>query len=261
MEKSEFSETQFVLGYSRELFDSFRYLHPYHYIMYAPSTKEEKAFASDLILRHYKGKYYRFSEFYQFKRSKYFDREVFSDLTGTTIVDTSKAPKYGFNIYNTIKTKQFNTLQHLALKKRYRVYYCAPLFYTIEEFNSYFNTYSIQNNSIVFDLSQPNLQSAVILPGSNHQMIFDRSNSYICSDPIEIQGVIAKERENVESYQNEPNELENVVKDLYDFIVQEIEKNDLNVKLERPDMNLFEVRDMLLSYFNIHWFPIFNFQL
>lgn len=259
MEKSEFSETQFVLGYSRELFDSFGYLHPYHYMIYAPSTKEEKAFASDLILRHYKGRYYRFSEFYQFKRSKYFDKEVFSDLAGTTVIDTSKAAKYGFNIYNTVKTKQFNTLQRLALKKRYRVYYCAPLFHTISEFNNYFNTRSIQNNSMVFDLSQPKLQSAVIPPGSNHQIIFDKSNSYICSDPVEIQGIIARERENLERYQNEPYELENVVKDLYNFTVQEIEQNEFDTKFERPDVNLFEVRDMLLSYFNIHWFPIFNF--
>ena len=49
MEKAEFSETQFVIGYTRELFSSFGYVSPFYFIMHAPSTKEEKKFASDLI--------------------------------------------------------------------------------------------------------------------------------------------------------------------------------------------------------------------
>ena len=114
MEKAEFSETQFVIGYTRELFSSFSYSPPFCFTIYAPSTKEEKKFASDLILKHFKGSSYRFSEFYQFKRSKFFKGEVFNDLSGKTIIDTSKAPKYGFSIYNTVKTLQFNTLQKLA---------------------------------------------------------------------------------------------------------------------------------------------------
>lgn len=259
MEKSEFSETQFVIGYTRELFSSFNYVFPFYFFIQAPSTREEKKLASDLILKHYKGHSCRFSEFYQFKRSKYFNKEVFSDLSGKTIIDTSKKPKYGFSIYNSIKTQQFNTLQKLALKKRNRVYYSAPLFHTLNEFNSYFNAYTIQSNSIVINFSQPNLQAAVITPGSNHQIIFDRTSSHICSEPLEIESFLASERNTL--YKTdiyEENKLEIEIKELYNFVIKEIEANNMDSNFEHPDINLFEVREMLLSYFNIHWFPIFS---
>lgn len=259
MEKSEFSETQFVIGYTRELFNSFRYVFPFYFIIHAPSTKEEKKFASDLILKHFKGHSYRFSEFYQFKRSKFFNKEVFNDLSGKTIINTSLTPKYGFTIYNSVKTQQFNTLQKLALKRRYRVYYSAPLFHTVKEFNNYFNSSTIQSNSILFNFSQPNIQSAVIPPGSNHQIIFDRTASHICSDPLKIQGILASER-NIKNDDEkfEENKLEVEIKELYNFVIEEIEINNLNSNFERPEINLFEVRELLLSYFNIHWFPIFR---
>lgn len=194
MKKCEFSETQFVIGYSRELFNSFVYFLPFHYELYAPSTKEEKKLASDLILKHYNGSKHRYSEFYQFKRSKYFDSEVFSDLSGKTEIDTSVNPKHGFNIYNTKSTKQFNTLQKLAKIRKYRVYYCAPMFHTLADFNMYFNSGTIQNNSKVFNLSQKHFQSAKIALDSNHTVLFDRNTSHICSDPIQIESSVASER-------------------------------------------------------------------
>lgn len=255
MEKAEFSETQFVIGYTRELFSSFGYISPFHFIIHAPSTKEEKEFASDLILKHYQGRSYRFSEFYQFKRSKFFNGEVFNDLSGKTLIDTAITPKYGFSIYNSIKTKQFNTLQKLAQKRRYRVYYSAPLFHTVREFNTYFNSFTVQSNSLLFNFSQPTLQGAIIPPGSRHQIIFDRKASHICSDPIKIEGILASER-NIKNEVRKYN-LETEVKELYNFAIEEIEKNNLNSNFERPSINLFEVREMLLSYLNIHWFPIF----
>lgn len=259
MEKSEFSETQFVIGYTRELLNSFNYASPFFYNLYAPSTKEEKKYASDLILKHFKGRYYRYSEFYQFKRSKFFNKEVFSDLSGKIVIDTSLTPKYGFSIYNSVKTKQFNTLQKLAHNIKYRVYYAAPLFHTVKQFNNYFNSITILSNSILFDLSQPNLNSAVIPLNSNHQIIFDRTTSHICSDPLEIQGILASERDSNPIRENsQENNLEYVVKDLYNFVVDEIKNSELNNNFIAPDMNLFEVHNLLLSYFNIHWFPIFN---
>jgi hypothetical protein len=259
MKKCEFSETQFVIGYSRELFNSFAYFFPFHYEIYAPSTKEEKRWASDLILRHYNGRRYRFSEFYQFKRSKYFDSEVFSDLSGKTKIDTSVTPKHGFNIYNTKATRQFNTLQKLAKKRKYRVYYCAPMFHTLSEYNRYFSASNIQNNSKVFNLSQKHFQSAKIALDSNHTVIFDRNSSHICSDPIEIESSIASER-NITYQESQYNEnpqysLERELKELHSFAVEEINNLQLNENFEQPEINLFEVRDMLITYFNIHWFP------
>ncbi len=261
MEKSEFSETQFVIGYTRELFNSFYYTLPFYYLFHAPSTKEEKNFASDLILKHYKGRSYRFSEFYQFKRSKYFNKEVFSDLKGITTIDTSTNPKYGFNIYNSKKTKQFNVLQKLAGNRRNRVYYCAPSFHTTAEFNRYFGASTIQNNSKVFNFSQPFIQSAKIPLDSNHKVIFDSISSHICSDPVEIESSFANYRFNQYAEEDfiNPSEynLESEVKELYNFVVEEISILQLDESFERPDVNIFEVREMLLTYFNIHWFPYF----
>lgn len=259
MKKCEFSETQFVIGYSRELFESFAYTYPFYYTIFAPSTKEEKKWASDLILNHYKGSSYRYSEFYQFKRSKYFDSEVFADLSGKAKIDTSVAPKHGFNIYNTKATRQFNTLQKLAKKRKYRVYYCAPMFHTLAEFNRYFSSNNIQNNSKVFNLSQKHFQSAKIALDSNHTVIFDRNISHICSDPLEIESSLASERNSQyqDSLNNEQTryDLEREIKELYSFAVEEISNLQLNENFARPESNLFEVRDMLITYFNIYWFP------
>jgi hypothetical protein len=262
MENCEFSETQFVIGYTRELFNFFPYTFPFYYFIHAPSTKEEKKLASDLILRHYKGNYFRFSEFYQFKRSKYFNREVFSDLKGKSIIDTSVNPKYGFNIYNSKKTKQFNTLQKLSANKRNRVYYCAPAFHAISEFNRFFGSSTIQSNSKVFNFIQPLIQSAKIPLGSNHKIVFDNTSSHICSDPIEIESLFANERfkqyEGSAPFSESDYNFEAEVKELYNFVVEEIYNLQLNESFERPEINFFEVRDMLLSYFNIYWFPHFS---
>lgn len=261
MEKSEFSETQFVIGYTRELFNSFTYPFPYYYLFHAPSTKEEKKFASDLILKHYTRKYYRFSEFYQFKRSKYFNKEIFSDLKGSITIDTSTNPKYGFDIYNSKNTRQFNVLQKLAINKRNRVYYCAPSFHTIAEFNRYFRASTILNNSKVFNFNQPQIQSAKIPLGSNHKIIFDTTTSHICSDPIEIESSFANERFKQYGdldFSSQLDSLDIEVKELYNFVVEEIDHLQLNESFVRPDINIFEVRELFLSYFNIHWFPNFK---
>ncbi len=264
MEKSEFSETQFVIGYTRELFNSFAYVFPYYYIIHAPSTKLEKESGSDLILKHYADRYYRFSEFYQFKRSKYFNREVFSDLKGKAVIDTSANPKYGFNIYNSKNTQQFNTLQKLAKKRRYRVYYCAPAFHTTPEYNQHFRAETILNNSVVFNFSQPLLQSAIIPLGSNHKIIFDKTVSHICSDPIEIEGTLASERnkfnDDSNSYRQSDYNFDKEVNELYDFVIEEISSLQLDERFEKPEINFFSVRNMLLTYFNIHWIPLFSNQ-
>lgn len=265
MEKSEFSETQFVMGYTRELFNSFMYPIPYYFIMHAPSTKLEKESGSDLILRHYASKFYRYSEFYQFKRSKYFNREVFSDLKGKTVIDTSANPKYGFNIYNSRGTKQFNTLQKLSKKQRFRVYYCAPAFHTTKEYNQYFRAQSILNNSVVFNFSQPFIQSAKIPLDSNHKIIFDKAIAHICSDPIEIESSLASERNQFISdsnnYAQSEDSYDKDILKLYNFVTDEIASLQLDERFEKPEMNFFSVRNMLLTYFDIHWIPIFSNNL
>lgn len=67
MAEPEFSETQFVFGYLRELFDQYKGTRwsptasPYFSL---PSTVKEKATSADFLIN-----LYSHSEYYQFKRS------------------------------------------------------------------------------------------------------------------------------------------------------------------------------------------------
>ena len=261
MEKSEFSETQYVFGYIRELFSQ-TLTSPEHFLIYAPSTREEKKLASDIILDFYHDKSFRYSECYQFKRSKYYNNESFTEFNTRREILTLNNPKYGFNIYNSAKTKQFNTLQSLALEPNKRVYYCAPIFHTIEQFNNFFRTQSIHYHSKVINFSQPILQNAIIPTNSNHHMIFDRNTSYLCSEPKQIESYIASERNrqyielDKETYKK--IDFEKEIEYLYKWVVDKIYQYKLNENFEPPIVNFFEVREMLLLYFNIHWFPYFS---
>jgi len=75
MKKAEFSETQFFIDYCKELFN-----YTLECIIFtAPSTREEKARVSAMIIRYLSANgQYKYSEFYQFKRSKYYNKEVFN---------------------------------------------------------------------------------------------------------------------------------------------------------------------------------------
>ena|SRR5688572_31679036 len=173
MKDSEFSEMQFVLGYTRELFNSLGF--PFR--ISAPSTREEKQQASDLIIKIYnRSNNYRYSEFYQFKRSNYYNKEIFDSLKGGLTINTATIPKYGFKIYNKRETRQFNVLKRLAIKPKCRVYYCAPLFHTIKEYNRNFSTLSILNNSKVFPVLAEEFQKIRIPLDSNHSIILDRKS-------------------------------------------------------------------------------------
>lgn len=256
MFKSQFSETQFFIAYTRELFTDISL--PYRIL--APSTKEEKKWASDLIIRRYSPFLkYSYSEFYQFKRSKYYKKEAFDDLTTKVTVNTKANPMYGFNIYNSSQTEQFNVLQRLAQNKRNRVYYCAPLFHKTKEFNTHFDNLTVLNNSKVFNIRQPFFQNLTISHDSNHKIIFNRATQYICSSPIEIEGYIASERnkywddleDNSEDYS-----LDKIIEELFYITKECVIKN--NNEFTSVEVNLFEVKELLLKHFNIHWMPIFK---
>lgn len=255
MIKSEFSETQFVIGYTRELLKPYGPF-PYYYLIHAPSTKEEKQSGSDLILRYY-GKAYKYSEFYQFKRSKFYDKEIFSDLKGKSIIDTGASNKYGFNIYNTKATRQFNVLQKLSKRKRNRVYYCAPLFNTVAEYNRHFKNATIMANSKVFNIGRTPLSSVKIPLDSNHQIIFDRTTSHICSDPIEISSYLASERNKnlQEEFGNqEVMSLESHVKEVFEVIAQDLVESKNEETLAELSINFMEVQEFLVRYYDIYWY-------
>ena len=161
MAKSEFSETQFVFAYLRELFQ--RYSSTLWSLKAPPdshflSTVKEKDISADFLIKHYSH-----SEYYQFKRS---DRLKYK--LGALEKSAGVAPDfrtyYRFHIYNrrstmpdgTEKAGQFEKLRDLASNPGDRVYYCAPCFHTEEEFFDSFNKSTIINRSIRIDCSQFN---------------------------------------------------------------------------------------------------------
>lgn len=260
MQKCEFSETQFFIGYARELFNSISSI----YRIIAPSTLAEKAYAADLILEHFNKRHvYKFSVYYQFKRSHLHNKEIFSSLRGGNVLDTKHKRMYGFNIYNSIKTRQFNVLQKLATKPRSKVYYCAPLFHTIDKYDKHFSMSTIKRNSILFDMADDEIQKVRIPLNSNHGFVFNRSEQYLCSDPVKIKGIVG----NRIRFDKMLNEYEPI--DFVSGIDLEIENfnnifSDYKVKWKLPNiMNnryiaFFDYSEWLFRVLDIHWFPIFE---
>ena len=77
MKNALFSETQFFIGYCRELFIDISLPFP----SIAPSTRKEKASVSEMIICHLsKTDRYRYSEFYKFKHSKYYNTAIFHGI-------------------------------------------------------------------------------------------------------------------------------------------------------------------------------------
>lgn len=251
MVKSEFSETQFVFGYLREIFD----FYPWRIGLFMPSTRDEKRWASDAVLRYYTSNgHFRYSEFYQFKRSKFFNAEIFDSLRSTINIDTGIKPKYGFNIYNSDKSRQFNVLQRLARQPRCRVYYCAPMFHTLKEFGRYFAAGEVVKNSRLFPFNQNAFQRIRIPLNSSHQIIFDRNEQFICSDPIRIEGFSAEERAQFVDRLDASADASfyDHVTEIHSIIMEEIRQYEY-FSIETPPVNYYEVRDLLLTYFDIYW--------
>lgn len=71
---------------------------------------------------------------------------------------TYNAPYYVFKIWPDNLSHQHNNLIKLAkTDKRYRVYYCSPGFNTGEEFDRYYKSGTIANNSIYVPCNDPSL--------------------------------------------------------------------------------------------------------
>jgi hypothetical protein len=255
MVKAEFSETQFVVAYLREAFTEWEKKFPF-YRWYMPSTATESRTATDLILKYGSGKY-KYSVFYQFKRSNFYNLEKITDLAKTKVIDTGVDNSYGFKIYNKSTTKQFNVLQRLARFKKNEVFYCAPLFYTIAECRNYFRSNSILDNSKLIDFKDASMQAVTIPFDSYHRVIFDKTNSYICSDINEVKGYIAREKLASLNYDvGDDSEkcfnlnLEELRKILFEDDRQLNEKDNRN--------NIFYLREELATIYNIIWIPIFD---
>lgn len=258
MEKCEFSETQFVLGYARELFNSI----PNVFRIYAPSTRKEKEWAADLILRKYSKKNkYKISVYYQFKRSKYYNKKIFYSLKGGITIDTSIRPKYAFNIYNASGSKQFNHLQRLAREPRNKVFYCAPVFHTLRDFNVFFSQKNIMTNSITIDMAQQEIQKLRVPLNSSPTVLFDKVDKFICSDPIKIEGNFIDVNQLLEISRqfdsiNFTEGIDSEISAIREIALKEESISYLPERSNNIYFDFIEHREWLLRALNIFWFPI-----
>lgn len=185
MAKSQFSETQFVMGFLGEYFKRYRLRYPKRKAPFTlPTTSVEPIFGSDFIIQGLSN-----IEFYQFKRSEFMrikrgDREIKSGLP------KSFRPYYRFKIYNKGTIPQFDRLRHIAsLHPRFKAYYCAPKFSTNNEFFNFFWNQDIIDNTAIINCNQFN-QSGFFPPyfnindGNIHYIVFNKTDTtgYLCSD-------------------------------------------------------------------------------
>lgn len=184
MAKSEFSETQFVMGFLGEYFNEYRSRYPERKPPFTlPTTSLEPLFGSDFMIKGLSN-----IEFYQFKRSEFMrlrrgNKEIESGLPN------SFRPYYRFKVYNSGEIPQFDRLRFIAsLHPRFKTYYCAPKFSTNQEFHNFFWNQEIIINSAIINCNQFN-QNGFFPPkfdindGKEHYIVFNNAGStgYLCS--------------------------------------------------------------------------------
>ena len=185
MQPSDFSETQFVVGFLREYLNSFTKRYWLARFILMPSTVTERRTGADFIINNTRPKG---SDFFQFKRSDYLSNRRGLPLN-QRLIDASFFPCYRFKVYNTNRTKQFDVLRNLARRSYNHCAYIAPAFHTFDEFNTYFAYENIMANSVEIECSQFNSSTfAHIVPGTNHNILFNlnASDCWVCSDPVKI---------------------------------------------------------------------------
>ena len=267
MAKSQFSETQFVFGYlSEEYLAQNRapgLFSPWEYFMF-PSTLIERELPVDFF-----ADYYTHSEYYQFKRSEYFQKRRGSREIAEG-VPRSYLDYYRFKIYNNTTSTVLGQFEKLIELSRMfpndLVCYCAPCFHTESEFLLHFQNRSIVRNSVIIDCQQfdhinfqpPNFD---INDGLSHYMVFKLGTNigYLCSEPVEIQIMNAKSR--VEGYiTQEGNSFLDTISTLYnecylkDGFTSTIEK----IRTEDIKEQFFIVGRYLLQFYSILWSPKFK---
>ena len=97
MAEPEISETQFVFGYLRELYEQRKATYstlPFGHYFTLPTTVKEKDISADFVINHYSH-----SEYYQFKRSHSLSRRR-GPADVKAKVPKTFLPYYRFAIYN-----------------------------------------------------------------------------------------------------------------------------------------------------------------
>jgi len=188
MEPSNFSETQFVVGYLREYLDRSKHFWLNNFIR-MPSTTTERATGADLI---FKKKSVKGSHFLQFKRSDYLLNKR-GLRNPQNIIHKSFFPCYRFKIYNDTGSEQFDTLRKLARRPNNHCAYVAPMFHTYSEFDNYLALKQVVLNSAIIEINQFNIAQFrhsifTLRPDEVHYLLFHipDDDCWFCSEPIKV---------------------------------------------------------------------------
>jgi hypothetical protein len=254
MQPSDFSETQFVVGFLREFLNRPQKQFWLSNYLRLPSTVTERRTGADVIVEGCIG-----SDFLQFKRSDYLQnrRGLPNDQRR---VDKSYFDCFRFKVYNSQRTRQFETLRKLAKRPNNYCAYIAPLFHTFNEFDTHFARASIMPNSIEIECSQFNAGEFAALRyrnNSNHHILFNGRDNHcwFCSEPKIAKAnhaILLKERQSREQidFISHVDEIFNVLKDM-DFPIM-----DLISETTQQKINI--IVDTLYRKANIFWTPKFN---
>ncbi|GAC1385486.1 MAG: hypothetical protein NVSMB45_14350 [Ginsengibacter sp.] len=264
MAKPQFSETQFVVGYLREYLNTFPF---YPNIFWQqnhieiPSTVQEIETGADFIFR-----YYSHSEFLQFKRSDFLCWRG----KGYLKEPEKSLPKsffdyYRFKVYNSDDSRQFEKLRQVSLANpNDRAFYVAPYFHTKDEFKRLFAQQRILENSITIDCSQFN--DPLFHPphfdiglDDSHKIVYNGSDGYILSEPVEIRVAKGKLEEYYISDFSD-NRLINTITELNKIRRICLEDNESRFLVNSDNQtNTFGfIYNYFLINYEIHWIPKFN---
>jgi hypothetical protein len=253
MINSQFSETQFVIGFLREFLNRKSRRYWFQNFLKVPSTVTEIQTGADLIIEKVSG-----SDFFQFKRSDYLKNRRGLPRSQRQL-DKSFFECFRFKVYNSSGSRQFDTLRMLAEKPNNYCAYIAPLFYRYSEFDTFFQNVSIMSNSIQIECSQFNtgeFRSLNSSTGIHHLLFNDRDrHCWFCSDPIQAvskPAILMKERAGEVSidFASHVDEILSVL----------IELNYRNLRPSREnttEQKIKIINDILFKENNIIWIPRF----
>jgi hypothetical protein len=277
MADPEISETQFVFGYLRELYERRKASSmtlPFGHYFTLPTTVKEKDISADFLINHYSH-----SEYYQFKRSHSLKhRRGNAEIAAN--VPLSFLPYYRFKIYNkrtvtktgVVKLGQYEKLIEIATKNPSDlVYYCAPCFHVEKEFLDLFYKNQIVDNSILINCQQfstSNFQPPQfdINDGEKHFLVFrrDLNSGFICS-----QAQVIKVEEIAPAIVDIPQRIDflNYLRGFSRELLSEgVITNALLINLDQGRLreSILEavqtIQNYLVTAYDIFWFPLFRTQ-
>lgn len=175
-------------------------------------------------------------------------------------------PYYRFKIYNSPNSRQFEKLRDIThLNQNDKAFYCAPLFHTPEEFRQHFRSQSILNNSVLIDCIQfQNSQFKKpyfdIRKDEPHYIVFNRSQGYIFSEPVDIKIQVGMTDTELARPVNNEIRFDRYVNQLFNWCFQagtdKMEEGEYSILNSNDPYN--SVFQFLLGNYNILWLPIFN---